>query len=635
MGRRVHMVGRLSGTAESPAMTAPSSRPTPFAPVGVVTAVIAVLGWVLALARPWGDVGVDDGSLVTGRPVVLLAGLGIGAIGALVVAVVIRHRVGRVRTRWSALAGAGVVVLGAVLTVAALRTAGAQVLPRDGSWWGLLTAITVTVSGLAVALAGVIRPTGRVGGLVTLAVAVVLPIALVVTGVVVAPGWSEHRIAGDHPAAFGESPGPATLDRVAWTQGFGDDLTAVLGGRLIVARDDAGTSGCDLEVRALDAGTGQAVWSLQRPLRCDGPRLALLDGNNSTVRLTLRGATGGKPLTGTPLSLYLGLEDGRPFTPSSALAAVQAWTEGFGLVQTATELRGLDSRTGVTLWSRPRPTCSDGPATLGIPAAPAPGERAARTPYDGGAPNGTVPVLSVGNDVVVGTACFEGVGRNDTVRRVWMIDVVDGATSDRTVELPTPESLTVGTDYAGASTPAATTFLSWLDTVVAVVPVAAPESYGGVRVGLVGLDRPGGRVLWTRAASIVRTLDVSPTDGFVSVSGVPDRSGGSGGAGPTRYGVTVVLGARTGAVLAERDEPSPVLASVALTGGRAEFTADSTVVVRNPVSGAAGDPVATPDCRVELDREDAPALAGPGGVVVRCAPRGSAAPAFLGLVGGG
>ena len=224
-----------------------------------------------------------------------------------------------------------------------------------------------------------------------------------------------------------------------------------------------------------------------------------------------------------------------------------------------------------------------------------------------------MPVLSVGNDVVVGVNCSEGSGGNDTERRVWAIDVNAGTKADRTVELPTPESLTVGTDYAGASTAAATTFLSWLDTVVAVVPVAAQQPGGGTRAGLVGIDRPTGRVLWSRQAAIVRAVDVSPTDGFVSVSGLPSTP-----AAPNLSAETVVLGARTGAVLAERQEPSPVLASVALTGGRAEFTANSAVVVRAPVSGVGGDTFPTAHCLASLGGGNAPVLAGPGGVVLRC-----------------
>ena len=94
---------------------------------------------------------------------------------------------------------------------------------------------------------------------------------------------------------------------------------------------------------------------------------------------------------------------------------------------------------------------------------------------------------------------------------------------------------------------------------------------------------------------------------------------------------TIGLGARTGAVLADREETSPVLASVALTGGRAEFAADAAVTVRNPVSGVGGDTFPTPDCTAAVGRGDAPALAGPGGVVLRCR-SGGGGTRLLGLV---
>ncbi|MHA3701463.1 hypothetical protein ACXR2U_04705 [Jatrophihabitans sp. YIM 134969] len=567
---------------DAPARPGPST-PSPLAPAAGVTALVAVAAWVLALIRPWGDTGVGRAAALSdATPVAHVVAVGVAALAAVVTVVLVRRRPARV----ALIAGVVLTAVGAVALVAVLAVTTAQVFPRDAGWWAIVSTVATTVTG-ALLVAATLAPVRHTrADLLTLAVAVVVPVALVVTGAVVAPGWAGHVVDGSSPSTFSESPGPATVTRVAWRQDFGPGSTsAVLGGRVVVAEETNDSGRCRLDVRALDAGTGDAVWSSARTTRCNGPTLAALDGNNSIVRVTLRGPRyGGDARTGPATYLYLGTEDGRILQPSSALDAVRWWTEGFGLVTDGDSVRGLDATTGVTIWTRPLPRCRDGSnAAVQLPPAPEPGRLVARTPYDPlTAVPGSMQAAGVGNDVVLALDC-------DGLPSVWLVDAINGPSNDRVVALPAERT-------AGP-----TTFLPWLDTVVAVVPTAAatsslhPATVYGVTVAT-------GRVAWAQTLGDLTSIDVSPVDGRVSVS----RMDGTG--------QTVVLDVHSGSVLATSPNTLPS-ATVALTQARLEF-GTAGLSVEDAKNGTSALPLQ--DCATVGGDGSALALAGPGGVAVRC-----------------
>lgn len=575
-------------------MTEPAGRPR-FSLAAAPAALLAVAAAVLAAVRPWGDVAVAaDGGLVTGRPVGHVVAVGVVAVLAVLAAA--RRPLGRL----GAGALAAVTVVGAaVVAVTVLAVTTAQVVPRDGGWWAL-------VGAAAAGLAGLLAPAplrGRVG----VAVALVPVLALGAVAALEAPRWPQHVVDASYPARFSEAPGPLTVDRVGWQRRFGADaVSAVIGGRLLVARDADDDGHCRLQVQALDLGTGEAVWSSARDLRCAGPRLAVLDGNNTVVRVVLRGADPrDRTPTGPATVLYLGTEDGRPRAPAPALDAVQWWTEGYGLVAGGATVRGLDALTGATAWERTVPRCDDGTsATLQLPGAPAPGTAVARSSYDdlGAVPGGQF-ASAAGADTVLSLACGDR-------RSMWLVDATGGSGADRVVPLP-----------VAATRDQPLTFLPWLDTVVAVVPTAPAD--GPLHpAALVGVDLASGSVRWTRSSESLTAVDLGPT-GLVSASTVPAPDDAA--AQPE----TVTLTARDGDVRSRR-RADLVLASVALTQGRVEVTPLGVRAVA--ADGATTELLGRGDCPVDVTSGAAPLLAGPGGVAVRCGPGQDGGAAATGLV---
>ena len=577
-------------TAARPA--AERGRP-PLVPAAAVTALVAAVAAALAVVRPWGDTGVTttggfDDAIPVGVVVLLVAA---ALVAAAAVAAALARRVAHRVTRWTSAVS---LALGLVALAAVLAVTSAQVLPRDGGWWGVVASAAAVATG-ALLLAADLVPTGgpRLRW-VTRSVAVVVPLALVVTGGVVAPGWAGHVVDGTYPDTFSESPGPVTVTRIGWRQALGEDTTAgVVGGRLVVVEAARSGGRCRITVRALDLGTGRPVWSSARDRRCDGPEVAAVDGDNTVVRVVLRGPPGAR--TSAATMLYLGTVDGREVHPSAALDRVQWWTEGFGLVADADTVRGLDPRTGVTTWSREIPRCDDGArASLSLPSAPPAGaDLELRTPYDAlGAVPGTQHVAATGRDVVLALQC-------GTSPRVWVVDVIGAVDDDRVVTLPV-----TAPDGGDAG---ATTFLPWLDTVVAVVPTAADADGRRDTVTLVGLTLASGSVAWIRPVGQVLTTDVSPVDGSVRVTARAD---------PSAPDTATVLDVRDGAVRSTA-AGSGATVSLALTAARLAVRWGAVAVEAADGGVRTGD---VPSCVPALAaRLPNPLLAGPGGVALVCA----------------